>query len=147
MIKTPHGARRIATILVQDLWIMRPFCGRTPKIVPPTLTNLSNHAARGSGLRKCSNSPGLCDEWRILKKPSGNRCNLTNNFRVLVKPVFFIAAEIPGVRVYDERAIFDSATGSEVGAIAFENNVDWLLPKRFRRKVKGCLSASVDHDN
>ena len=72
---------------------------------------------------------------------------MTDDFSVLVKTVFFIAAIIPGVRMDHECAVFDSATPSEMGPVAFENDIDWLLPKRLRPKVKGCLSPAVDHDH
>ena len=64
-----------------------------------------------------------------------------------MKSVFFIAMEIPRVWMDNECAIFDPAAGGKVGPIALENNIDRLLPKRLRHKMKGCLSAAVDHDN
>src|ERR1700747_2260656 len=55
--------------------------------------------------------------------------------------------EIPRVRMDNECAIFDAATGGKVNPIALENNIDRLLPKRLRHKVKGCLSAAIDHNH
>lgn len=81
-----------------------------------------------------------------LRKPPGNRNNLTDDFRVPVKSVFFIATETPRVRMDNECAIFDIATRGKMNPIALENNIDRLLPKRLRHKVKGGLSAAVDHD-
>ena len=84
---------------------------------------------------------------RRLRKPPRNRNNLTDHFRILVKSVSFIAMVIPRVLMDNECAIFDPATRGKVDSIALENNIDRLLPKRLRHKMKRCLSAAVDHDN
>ena len=66
-----------------------------------------------------------------LRKPPGNRNNLADDFRVLVKSVFFNAMKFPRIGMDQECAIFASATRSKVGPIALENNIDRLLPKGF----------------
>ena len=82
-----------------------------------------------------------------LRNSPGNRNNLADDFSVLVKAVFFIAAKIAGVGIDHESTVLDSATPGEMGPVAFQNDIDWLLPKRLRPKVKRCLSPAVDHDH
>lgn len=82
-----------------------------------------------------------------LRQAAGDRNNLTDDFRVLMKPVFIVAVKIPCEWMDNEQATLDSATRSKMSPVALENNIDRLLPKGLRHKVKRSLSAAVDQDN
>jgi hypothetical protein len=95
---------------------------------------------------QCVRKTNLNRSTADLRKSPHNRDNLSDDFRILVNSVLRAAMEIARVRMDNERVVFDPTACRQISPITLENNIDRLLPKGSRRKVKGCFSPAVDHD-
>ena len=65
----------------------------------------------------------------------------------MVKSVLCGAMEVPTAGVNHEHAVFHPATAGQIGSTSHEEDVQRLLPPRFRREMKRRFSTAVDHDN
>src|SRR5437660_2813601 len=80
-----------------------------------------------------------------LRKPPHDRDNLSDDFRILVKAVLCGAMEVPTVGMNHEPAVLNRATAGQISPVSHQNDVQRLLPPRFRPKMKWCFPAAVDH--
>ena len=65
------------------------------------------------------------------QQPAGDGNHLAYDLSIIVVSKFNVAIEMRRIRMQDKRAIFDTATRAQIGAIPLLKKIDGLLPKGF----------------
>src|SRR5581483_5524494 len=85
-------------------------------------------------------------EARASDQPSHNHDNLPNYLSIAISELFS-SMNPAWIGVNHQAAILPAAAPAQIGSVTFENDVQRLLPQRFRAAVVELLLLSVHYGN
>jgi len=128
-----------------SFWILCSSAGSDPK--SHSLYAVQRYARRHNRLRSSPGTEAFCADipatFRLKahaylarvsfgqtnsRKPPHDRDNLSDDFRILVKPVLCEAMKVPAVGVNHQQAVFNRTTAGQVNPFSHQDDIQRLLP-------------------